>query len=107
MIRRLPVPGSSPDYLIAVDDISIIGMQLSEAVEKLRGEVGSKVTIKVQRGQLEPFDLTIIRDFIKIRSVRSEIFDGIGYVRLTTFSEQTTPGLIKRSTISSAKRVTR
>ena len=41
-------------------------MQLSEAVEKLRGEVGSKVTIKVQRGQLEPFDVTIIRDFIKI-----------------------------------------
>lgn len=70
-------------------------MQLSEAVEKLRGEVGSKVTIKVQRGQLEPFDVTIIRDFIKIRSVRSEIFDGIGYVRLTTFSEQTTPGLIE------------
>ena len=83
------------DYLIAVDDVSIIGMQLSEAVEKLRGEVGSKVTIKVQRGQLEPFDVTIIRDFIKIRSVRSEIFDGIGYVRLTTFSEQTTPGLIE------------
>jgi len=83
------------DYLIAVDDVSIIGMQLSEAVEKLRVEVGSKVTSKVQRGQLEPFDVTIIRDFIKIRSVRSEIFDGIGYVRLTTFSEQTTPGLIE------------
>ena len=83
------------DYLIAVDDISIIGMQLSEAVEKLRGEVGSKVTIKVQRGQLEPFDVTIVRDFIKIRSVRSEIFDGIGYVRVTTFSEQTTPGLVE------------
>ena len=82
------------DYLIAVDDVSIIGMQLSEAVERLRGEVGSKVTVKVQRGQQEPFDVTLVRDFIKIRSVRSEIFDGIGYVRITTFSEQTTPGLI-------------
>ena len=82
------------DYLIAVDDESIIGMQLSEAVERLRGKVGSKVTIKVQRGQQEPFDVTIVRDFIKIRSVRSEIFDGIGYVRITTFSEQTTPGLM-------------
>ena len=83
------------DYLIAVDDESIIGMQLSEAVDKLRGQVGSKVKIKVQRGQAEPFDVTIIRDFIKIRSVRSELFDGIGYVRITTFSEQTTPGLME------------
>ena len=83
------------DFLIAVDDFSIIGLHMSEAVEKLRGEVGSQVTIKVQRGQLEPFDVDIIRDFIKIRSVRSEIFDSIGYVRITTFSEQTTPGLLQ------------
>jgi carboxyl-terminal processing protease len=82
------------DFLIAVDEESIIGMQLSEAVDRLRGKVGSKVKIKVQRGQTEPFDVTIVRDFIKIRSVRSEIFDGIGYVRITTFSEQTTPGLM-------------
>ncbi len=82
------------DYLIAVDDESIIGMQLSEAVERLRGEVGSKVIVKVQRGQQEPFDVTIVRDFIKIRSVRSAIYDGIGYIRITTFSEQTTPGLM-------------
>ena len=81
------------DYIIAVDDESIIGLQLSEAVERLRGEVGSKVTVKVQRNQGEPFDVTLVRDFIKIKSVRSEIFDGIGYVRLTTFSEQTSPGL--------------
>ncbi|MEL0292094.1 MAG: S41 family peptidase [Alphaproteobacteria bacterium] len=81
------------DYIIAVDDESIIGMQLSEAVDMLRGEVGSKVTIKVQRGQGEPFDVTLVRDIIKIKSVRSELFDQIGYVRLTTFSEQTSPGL--------------
>ncbi len=81
------------DYIIAVDDESIIGMQLSEAVDMLRGEVGSKVTIKVQRGQGEPFDVTLVRDIIKIKSVRSELFDKIGYVRLTTFSEQTSPGL--------------
>ena len=81
------------DYIIAVDDESIIGLQLSEAVERLRGEVGSKVTVKVQRDQGEPFDVTLVRDIIKIKSVRSEIFDGIGYVRLTTFSEQTSPGL--------------
>ncbi len=81
------------DYIIAVDDETIIGLQLSEAVEKLRGEVGSKVIVKVQRDQGEPFDVTLVRDVIKIKSVRSEMFNGIGYVRLTTFSEQTNPGL--------------
>jgi carboxyl-terminal processing protease len=82
------------DYIIAVDDESIIGMSLSDAVDRLRGKIGSKVTVKVQRAQDEPFDVSLIRDSIKIKSVRYEIFDGIGYVRLTTFSEQTTPGLI-------------
>lgn len=82
------------DYIIAVDDESIIGMPLSDAVDRLRGKVGSEVTVKIQRGKDEPFDVTIIRDFIKIKSVRSEIYDGIGYVRLTTFSEQTSPGLM-------------
>ena len=80
------------DYIIAVDNESIIGLQLWKPL-KTAGKVGSKVTVKVQRNQGEPFDVTLIRDFIKIKSVRSEIFDGIGYVRLTTFSEQTSPGL--------------
>ena len=62
------------DYIIAVDDESIIGLQLSQAVEKLRGKVGSKVTVKVQRNQGEPFDVTIVRDFVKIKSVRSGNF---------------------------------
>ena len=82
------------DYIIAVDDESIIGMSLSDAVDRLRGKIGSKVTVKVQRAQDEPFDVSLICDSIKIKSVRYEVFDGIGYVRLTTFSEQTTPGLI-------------
>jgi len=81
------------DYIIAVDGAAILGMALSEAVDKLRGEVGSKVTVTVQRAQDEPFDVTLTRDTIKIRSVRSKMFDGIGYLRITTFSEQTTPGL--------------
>ena len=42
----------------------------------------------------EPFDVSIIRDEIKIKSVRSELFEDVGYIRLTTFSEQTTPGLL-------------
>ena len=82
------------DFIIAVDSDTILGMTLSEAVERLRGPIGSEVKISVQRGQAEPFDVTIIRDEIKIRSVRHEIYEDVGYIRLTTFSEQTTPGLM-------------
>jgi len=83
------------DIILAVDDISIVGVTLSEAVEKLRGPIGSEVRISVQRATDEPFEVTIIRDEIKIRSVRSRLYDRIGYIRITTFSEQTTPGLNK------------
>ena len=82
------------DFIIAIDGESVLGKNLSEAVDILRGPIGSEVTITVQRGQAEPFDVTIIRDEIKIRSVRHEIYDNVGYIRITTFSEQTTPGLV-------------
>ena len=81
------------DYIVAVDGESILGMALSDAVDKLRGKVGSDVTVTIQREQNEPFDVTVTRDTIKIRSVRSDVFDDIGYLRITTFSEQTSPGL--------------
>ena len=83
------------DLIIAVDEQPILGMTLTDAVDQLRGEVGSPVTITVKRGDLAPFDVQIKRDIIKIRSVRANTYDGIGYLRLTTFSEQTSPGLIK------------
>ncbi|MEC7243770.1 MAG: S41 family peptidase, partial [Pseudomonadota bacterium] len=83
------------DVILSVDDESIVGITLSEAVEKLRGPVGSQVRISVQRAEDEPFEVSIIRDEIKIRSVRSRLYENIGYVRITTFSEQTTPGLNK------------
>mgnify|MGYP001232933313 CR=1 FL=1 len=81
------------DYIIAVDGEAVMGMALSEAVDKLRGKVGSDVTVTIQRAQNDPFDVTVTRDTIKIRSVRSEVYDNIGYLRITTFSEQTSPGL--------------
>ena len=82
------------DLIVTVDETSIVGLTLAEAVEKLRGPIGSEVRIMVQRAQDEPFEVTIIRDEIKIKSVRSRLYDTIGYVRITTFSEQTTPGLM-------------
>ena len=82
------------DFIIAIDGETVLGKTLSEAVDILRGPIGSEVTISVQRGQDEPFDVVIIRDEIKIKSVRHEIYDNVGYIRITTFSEQTTPRLI-------------
>ena len=83
------------DLIISVDGVSIVGLTLNEAVEKLRGPIGSNVKIAVQRAQDEPFEVEITRDEIKIRSVRSRLYDSVGYVRITTFSEQTSPGLQK------------
>ncbi|EHI48283.1 C-terminal processing peptidase [SAR116 cluster alpha proteobacterium HIMB100] len=83
------------DLIISVDGFSIVGLTLNEAVDKLRGPIGSNVKITVQRAQDEPFEVDIIRDEIKIRSVRSRLYDSVGYVRITTFSEQTSPGLQK------------
>ena len=79
------------DYIIGIDGEAVRGMLLSDAVDKLRGKVGSDVTVTIQRAQNEPFDVTVTRDTIKIRSVRSDIYDNIGYLRITTFSEQTSP----------------
>ena len=83
------------DLIISVDGESIVGLTLNDAVEKLRGPIGSNVKISVQRAQDEPFEVNIIRDEIKIRSVRSRLYETIGYIRITTFSEQTSPGLQK------------
>ena len=83
------------DFIIEANKESLIGLPLDEAVELLRGPIGSKIVVTIQRGQDEPFDVAIIRDEIKIRSVRSEIFNDVGYIRISKFTEQTNPGLIQ------------
>ena len=85
----------SGDYITHLDKTSVIGLTLDEAVGKMRGPIGSKIKITIGRKNQEPFDLVIKRDVIKITSVRSRLENDVGYVRITTFSEQTTPGLIK------------
>ena len=78
-----------------------MGLTLGQAVEKMRGPVDSDLTISVLRGSLEPFDVTLTRAVIKIRSTRSRLIDDVGYIRITTFNEQTTSGL--RSAIKKIK----
>ena len=82
------------DYIIQIDDTPVFGLTLNEAVELMRGDKGEPIMITISRENTEPFEIEIIRDFIKIRSVKSEIVDNVGYLRITSFNEQTEKGLI-------------
>ncbi len=78
------------DVITHLDGESVQGKTLTEAVNLMRGEVGSDIELRVQRGDLDPLTIAVTRDTIRIRSVRSELLDDdIGYVRITSFSSQT------------------
>ena len=83
------------DYITHLDDQAVQGLTLAEAVEKMRGKVNSDIKITVRRAGREPFDVTITRAVIKIRSVRWRTEDDVGYVRVTSFSEQSDAGVIR------------
>ena len=79
------------DYIIKVNEESTKDMTLVDAVQKMRGPKGTKVTITIQReGAAEPMAFVLTREIIKIESVRSKMLDGnIGYIRVTQFQDQT------------------
>ena len=83
------------DFITALDDESVQGMTLAEAVERMRGKVNSPIKLTIKRVGRDPFDVTLTRSVIKIQSVRSRVEGDIGYVRITSFNEQTTSGLEK------------
>lgn len=85
----------SGDMITHIDDESVQGLTLDKAVEKMRGKVGSEIRLTISRGETEPFDVTIVRDRIKIQSVRSRLEDDIAYIRISSFSGQTQDGLDK------------
>jgi len=92
--------GMLPNDLISeLDGKPVLGLTLSEAVELMRGEKGKPITLTVLReGEKEPLEVTIVRDTIKIRAVRSRVEGpdkNIAYIRLTTFNSQTTRNLKK------------
>ena len=78
----------SGDIITHVDGESIFGLTLQEAVELLRGEIDSEVVLTIVREDEEPFDVTIVRAEIKTTAVRHRVIDGIGYLRITNFSER-------------------
>jgi carboxyl-terminal processing protease len=85
------------DYITHLDDEAVLGLTLSEAVEKMRGLVDTDLKLTVRReGEKEPIDITITRAVITVQSVRGRVEDGdILYVRISSFTEQTDKGLRK------------
>ena len=81
------------DYITHLDGEAVLGLTLAEAVERMRGPVDSDIVVTIRREDVEPFDVTITRAVIKIRSVRSRVEDNVGYLRVTAFNEQTSPSL--------------
>ena len=86
--------GIEPGDLVShLDGEPVMGLTLADAVEKMRGRVGSDIKLTIRRSGREPFDVTITRAIIKIKSVRSRLEGKVGYLRVTTFSEQTDKGV--------------
>ncbi|MEP5731522.1 MAG: S41 family peptidase [Sulfitobacter sp.] len=80
------------DFITHVDGESLLGLVLDDAVELMRGPVGSEIVITVVReGEQEPFDVSIIRDTIQLTAVRARTEGDTVVLRLTTFNEQTYP----------------
>jgi carboxyl-terminal processing protease len=86
------------DYITHLDDQPIIGMTLADAVDKMRGKVGTPIKLTVRReGNPDPIQITLTRDIIRINSVKHEVLNNntVGYIRITTFNESTDTGLEK------------
>ena len=81
------------DFITHLDGEPVLGLTLSEAVDKMRGAPESSLTITVLREGKEPFEVSIIRDIISIKSVRWRAEGDIGYLRVTSFTEKTMPGV--------------
>lgn len=82
------------DFITHVNGESVLGLNLNEAVDLMRGPVGSEIIITIVREDApEPFDVSIIRDTIKLKAVRSRTVGNTVVLRLTTFSDQTFPNM--------------
>ncbi len=84
------------DFIIKVNEDPTKDLTLMDAVQKMRGPKGSKVNLTIQRdGATDPLVFTLVRDTIKIESVKSKVIENLGYVRLTQFQEATGRDLAK------------
>jgi carboxyl-terminal processing protease len=84
------------DLITNLDGERVLGLTLSQAVEKMRGKVGTDIRLTLHRkGRKGPFDVTITRAIIKIKSVRSRLEGKVGYIRITSFNELAAKGVKK------------
>jgi carboxyl-terminal processing protease len=84
------------DYIAAIDNVPVQGMALNDAIDKMRGPAGSKITLTILRqGQKKPFDVVLARAVIHVDSVKWHRDGDVGYIRITGFNEQTNTGLEK------------
>ncbi len=82
------------DVIVQIEDDQVQGLTLNQAVDKMRGPVNTPVRLKLQRpNQKDAIDVTLNRDIIRIRPVRSRVEGDVGYLRVTQFNEQTYEGL--------------
>jgi carboxyl-terminal processing protease len=87
----------SGDLITSIDDAAVQGLTLEQAVARMKGPINTKTRLKIMRkGAEQPIDISIVREVIRVRPVRYRTEGGdIGYIRITTFNEQTTDGLRK------------
>ena len=84
------------DLIVKIDGQDVTGMTLNDAVDKMRGKIGTDITLTIVRGKKDPFDQKLTRDKIRVESVKYSIEDNdIGYIRISSFTEQTQEGLEK------------
>ena len=83
------------DLIVEIDGQQVQGLTLEQAVDKMRGKVNTPINLTlVRQGREEPFEIKLVRDLIRLKAVKFEV-EGtdIGYIRISTFSEQTQEGL--------------
>jgi len=85
------------DFIIKIDDTSVKGMNLTEAVKRMRGKPRTSIRLTILRkGEPRPFEVTLIRDIIRVQSVKSKLIEpGYGWVRVSQFQEHTGENLAK------------
>ncbi len=81
------------DYITEIEGKSIMGLSLTEAVSTMRGKPGEPITITVAREGEDPLEITMVREVIKRPSVKYEVKDGMGYIRISQFNEKADTGL--------------
>jgi carboxyl-terminal processing protease len=85
----------SGDLIFALDGEPVQGLTLQEAVEKMRGKVGTSIKISLRRANVkDPIDLSLTRETIKVKAVRFRLEGDVGYIRVTSFTEQATSGVL-------------